>query len=293
MSKLIIGSHVSVAGNDMLVGAVQETIQYQANTFMFYTGAPQNTKRKPISEFKVDDANRLMKQHGIDAKNVIVHAPYIINLANSIDDRIMEITTQFLYEEIQRVNKLGFKYLVVHPGSHLGAGLEKGIQQIIYCINQVFAKDKTDVILLLETMAGKGTEIGSRFEELATIVNLVADKNRIGLCLDTCHLHDAGYDLTNFDLIIQKIDVLIGLDYIKAIHINDSKNPRNSHKDRHENIGYGSIGFEHLVNIVHHPKTESMIKILETPWINDLAPYRDEIEMIKTNIFNPKLKEII
>lgn len=285
---LIIGSHVGYKKDSGLVGSVKEALSYNANTFMFYTGAPQNTKRLPIDLEKVKEADQLMKDNKIAKENVIVHAPYIINLAT--DDLVKrEFSCNFLKEEIKRVETLGFSYLVLHPGSHVGAGTDKGIQNIADSLNKIIDKD-TKVVILLETMAGKGTEVGKSFEELESIISKIKQKENIGVCLDTCHLNDAGYDLNYFDKVLDSFDKIIGLDKLKCIHVNDSKNMIGSHKDRHENIGYGHIGFDNLINIIYNKRLDNIPKILETPYIDKTyPPYKYEIEMIRTKKFNKNL----
>ena len=282
MSKIIIGSHVSMSAPNMLVGSVKEAISYNANTFMFYTGAPQNSARKPVSELKVEEARKLMKENGIDIKNVVVHAPYIINIANAKDEGIYELSKRVLKDEINRTAYIGCKYLVLHPGSHLGLGVEVGLSRIIDALNEVLSDDNSDVMVLLETMAGKGNEMGSTFEQLSYIIDGVERKDKIGVCFDTCHTHDSGYDLiTDFDNVLKEFDDIIGLKYLKVIHVNDSKNIRGASKDRHENIGKGYIGLDALKTIVNHPKLINIIKILETPYINDKAPYKEEIILLR------------
>ena len=285
---LIIGSHVGYKKDSGLVGSVKEALSYNANTFMFYTGAPQNTKRLPIDLEKVKEADQLMKDNKIAKENVIVHAPYIINLAT--DDLVKrEFSCNFLKEEIKRVEILGFSYLVLHPGSHVGAGTDKGIQNIADSLNKIIDKD-TKVVILLETMAGKGTEVGKNFEELESIISKIKQKENIGVCLDTCHINDAGYDLNYFDKVLDSFDKIIGLDKLKCIHVNDSKNIMGSHKDRHENIGYGHIGFDNLINIIYNKRLDNIPKILETPYIDKTyPPYKYEIEMIRTKKFNKNL----
>lgn len=285
---LIIGSHVGYKKDSGLVGSVKEALSYNANTFMFYTGAPQNTKRLPIDLEKVKEADQLMKDNKIAKENVIVHAPYIINLAT--DDLVKrEFSCNFLKEEIKRVETLGFSYLVLHPGSHVGAGTDKGIQNIADSLNKIIDKD-TKVVILLETMAGKGTEVGKNFEELESIISKIKQRENIGVCLDTCHINDAGYDLNYFDKVLDSFDKIIGLDKLKCIHVNDSKNIRGAKKDRHENIGYGTIGFDNLLKVFYHEKLDCIPKILETPYIFEKAPYKEEIEMIRKKQFNDKLK---
>ena len=296
MEKLIIGQHVSFKTNTQLVGSVKEALSYQANTFMFYTGAPQNTARKEINLELTKEGQEMMKENGIDIHHVIVHAPYIVNLANSANS---DFGIRFLKEEIKRCEQLGISKIVLHPGSHVGIGIEEGIKNIIEALNHVL-EDSSDVQVLLETMAGKGTEIGSCFEEIKSIMSGIQKKTRIGVCLDTCHIHDAGYDITNFDEVLEKFDQIIGLKNLKCVHINDSKNVIASHKDRHENIGYGTIGFDQLLKIIYHEKLKDVPKILETPYVSidggkdrTYPPYKFEIEMIRNKKFNPNMIEEI
>lgn len=283
MSKeIIIGSHVSMSSPSFLVGSVKEALSYNANTFMFYTGAPQNTARKPVTELKVEEARKLMVENHIDINNIVVHAPYIINIANAKDDGIYELSKKVLLDEIKRTAYIGCKYLVLHPGSHLGLGVEIGLARIIDALNEVLDKDDSSVIVLLETMAGKGNEMGSSFDELAYIIENVSKKERLGVCFDTCHTHDAGYDLVNdLDGVINEFDNIIGLKYLKVIHVNDSKNVRGARKDRHENIGKGYIGLDTLKKVVHYSKFEDAVKILETPYIDGNAPYKEEIALLR------------
>lgn len=284
MSNIILGSHVSMCAPNMLVGSVKEALSYGANTFMFYTGAPQNSARKPVSELKVDEAKKLMEENNIDINNVVVHAPYIINLGNAKDDNVYMLSKKFLQDELKRVAYIGCKYLVLHPGSHLGLGVDVGLSRLVEGLNEVLNSDDSDVMILLETMAGKGNELGSSFEQLAYVIDNIGKKERIGVCFDTCHTHDSGYDLVNdLDRVIEEFDSVIGLNYLKVIHVNDSKNLRGASKDRHENIGKGYIGLETLKKVVHHPKFTSMIKILETPYVEDNPPYKEEIELLLNN----------
>ena len=277
---LIIGSHVGYKKDSGLVGSVKEALSYKANTFMFYTGAPQNTVRSSIDLNNVKEAYKLMEENNINKNNVIVHAPYIINLANG-DESKFNFSCNFLSEELKRVNTFGMQYLVLHPGSHVGLGVDEGISNIVKALNLVLSKDDSNVMILLETMAGKGSEVGRTFEELKRIIDGVSKKERIGVCLDTCHLNDAGYDLNNFDDVLDEFDKLIGIDKIKCIHINDSKNTLDSHKDRHENIGRGTIGLDTLIKVINNPKLKGVPKILETPYIDGIAPYKEEIELIR------------
>ncbi|MCI9585500.1 MAG: deoxyribonuclease IV [Bacilli bacterium] len=300
MEKLIIGSHVSYTSNEGLVGSVIESLKYGSNTFMFYTGAPQNTLRSSIDMELTNLAHKTMEEQGIDIKNVIVHAPYIINLANNKDKDKYDFSINFLKQELKRTQMLGVNKVVLHPGSHVGLGVDEGIDNIIYALNQVLDDEKGPIICL-ETMAGKGTEIGKTFEEIKQIIDGIKNKNRIMVCLDTCHIHDGGYDLNNFNKILEEFDEVIGLNKLGCIHINDSKNACAAHKDRHENIGLGEIGFDNLIKIIYHEKLKEVPKILETPYISEkeggkdrtYPPYKQEIEMIKNKKFNTNLLEEI
>lgn len=281
-NELLIGSHVGMSGKNMMEGSVKEALGYGANTFMIYTGAPQNTRRKPVEELCVDKAWKLMREN--DIKQFVVHAPYIINLANTIKPETFELATDFLKVEVQRCEAMGSKVLILHPGSHVGAGVEEGTNQIIKGLNMVLEKDQS-VCIALETMAGKGSEIGRNFEELAAIYDGVIYSDRLRVCFDTCHTHDSGYDIIHdFDGVIDKFDKLIGKDQIAVFHINDSKNPCGAAKDRHANIGDGYIGFDALYKIVHDERFQNIPKILETPYIkaddgNKYPPYKEEINM--------------
>ena len=280
---LIIGSHVGFTKDKQLLGSLEEALSYGANTFMFYTGAPQNTARYPINDGLTLEALNVMKEKNIDYSKVIVHAPYIINLANDSDPDKFKFSVNFLIQEVERCDTLGIKNMVLHPGSHVGLGIENGIHNIIRGLNQIL--DKGECHILLETMAGKGTELGRTIEEIKTIIDGVNNKDRIGVCLDTCHLNDAGYDIKDFDKYLDEFDKEIGLSYIKCIHINDSKNPLGSHKDRHENIGYGTIGFDNLIKVIYNDRLPDIPRILETPYVNEKAPYKEEIDNIKEKVF--------
>jgi len=298
MEKLIIGSHVSFKKDDQLVGSVKDALSYGANAFMFYTGAPQNTARSEISIDLTNEGHKIMAENGIDKNNVIVHAPYIINLASTGEK--FDFAVNFLKQELDRIEQLGFNKVVLHPGSHVNLGTEAGIENIINGLNLVLKKE-TSVKILLETMAGKGTECGRNFEEIKKIIDGVERKENIGVCLDTCHIHDGGYDLREFDEVLLAFDKIIGLDYLCCIHVNDSKNEKNSHKDRHENIGLGYIGFDTLLYIIYHEKLKDIPKILETPFVTETdtskerlyPPYKVEIDMIKNKKMNSNLIEDI
>ncbi|MCQ2752921.1 MAG: deoxyribonuclease IV [Bacilli bacterium] len=286
MDKLYLGSHVNMGAPDYYLGTVKAALDMGENCFMFYTGAPQNTIRKPTNLLKIDEGRALLKNSGLDESKIVIHAPYIVNLGNVTNSKTRELAINFLKEELKRVNAFHIKTLVLHPGSHVGAGIDAGIQGIIDGLNEVLKDDQSDVKIALETMAGKGSEIGAKFEELAKIINGVKKSDRVGVCLDTCHISDAGYDLTNLDKLLDEFDRVIGLDKLLVIHINDSINSRGAHKDRHANIGVGLIGFNPLVNFVHHPRLVEIPKILETPWINEKPPYAEEIKMLKSKQFD-------
>lgn len=295
---MLIGSHVSMSGKKMLLAAAEEAASYDASTFMIYTGAPQNTRRKPIEDLNIDAGLAFMKENNLS--NIVVHAPYIINIANTVKPEVFELGVEFLQKEIERTEAIGAKDIVLHPGAHVGAGEEAGIKKIIEGLNEVLSNNN-DVRIALETMAGKGSECGKSFEELAEIISGVKNNERLSVCFDTCHTHDAGYDIVNdFDGVLEEFDKIIGLDRIKVIHVNDSKNVQGARKDRHENFGFGNIGFDALSKIVYHEVFKDVPKILETPYVqvgddkkNKKPPYKFEIEMIKNNQFDSDLLEKI
>ena len=291
---LKLGCHVGMSGKEMMLGSVKDAIRFGANTFMLYTGAPQNTKRKDLSELRIEEAKALMQEHGIE--EFVVHAPYIINLANTIKPETFEIAVEFLELELARTKAMGSTTLVLHPGSHVGEGVEKGVEQIAKGINSVLTKD-TQVNIALETMAGKGSEIGRCFEELAMIYDKVVYNDKLRVCFDTCHTSDAGYDIIDdFDGVMEQFDKIIGKDQIAVFHMNDSKNVPGSGKDRHENFGFGQIGFEPLMYIMKHKDFMDVPKILESPYIKDpdnakksYEPFKHEIAMIRSGVFNPDM----
>ncbi|WP_433743185.1 deoxyribonuclease IV [Falsibacillus pallidus] len=293
---LKIGSHVSMSGKKMLLAASEEAVSYGASTFMIYTGAPQNTRRKKIEDLNIEAGLKHMKENGIE--DIVVHAPYIINIGNTTNPDTFELGVNFLRSEIERTNALGAKQIVLHPGAHVGAGTEEGIKRIIEGLNEVLVKEQ-EVQIALETMAGKGSECGRSFEELAQIIDGVHMNEKLSVCFDTCHTHDAGYDIVNdFDGVLNEFDKVVGLDRIKVLHVNDSKNPTGARKDRHANIGFGHIGFDALNYIVHHPQLKDIPKILETPYVgedkkNKKPPYKFEIEMLKKQSFESGLLEKI
>ena len=275
--ELIIGSHVSYKNDSQLLGSVKEAISYGENTFMFYTGAPQNTNRGAIKKELTSEAYDMMINNDIDINNVVVHAPYIVNLAN-IDN--FDFSVSFLKGEVERCAKLGIKKMVLHPGSAVNCSREEAIINISDGLNLILDNDY-DVTILLETMAGKGNEMGRSFEELKAIIDRVKYQDKIGVCIDTCHLNDAGYDMSDFDSILDLFDNIIGA----------------SHKDRHENIGFGTIGFDNLINIIYNERLEGIPRILETPYVTKddnskdkvYPPYKYEIEMIRNKEFDGNL----
>ena len=273
-----------------LEDCVKQAISYNADTFMFYSGEPTTSIRRTIKPEATRSALKLMLENDIDINNVICHAGFLINLANK-DEQKWDFSINFLKKEIDRANELGVTKLVLHPGSSVKYSKEEGLQNIIDGLNIVI-KESDKVMILLETMSGKGTERASTIEEMATIFNGLKYPNKAGVCLDTCHIHDAGYDLVKFDEYLDKFDSLIGLKHIKCIHINDSKNDKGSHKDRHENYGFGTIGFETLLKISQNPKLKDVPQILETPWINDKPPYKTEIQMIRDKKFNNSIRNL-
>lgn len=281
-----IGSHVKMGGKDMLLGSAKEAVSYGANTFMVYTGAPQNTKRKAISELNIDAARNYMAENGIE--DFVIHAPYIINLGNSVNPDTYTLAVDFLALELERTIAMGSRVLILHPGAHVGAGTETGIRRIVQGLNAVLTPD-TPCFIALETMAGKGSEIGRSFEELAAIYDGVTCNEKLRICFDTCHVNDAGYDIvTDFEGVMEQFDKRLGKDQIAVFHINDSKNVLGAGKDRHANIGEGTIGYDALRYIVHHPDFPGIPRILETPYRPDpenpektLPPYKEEIELLR------------
>ena len=295
--ELIIGSHVGFTSNKQLLGSVEEALSYGSNTFMFYTGAPQNTKRSFINDELTYKAYELMKENNIDLEKVIIHAPYIVNLGNISK---FDFSVSFLKEEIGRASQLGIKNVVLHPGAYVTYTKEEAIQSIIDGLN-IILDNNLDVTICLETMAGKGSEIGSSMEDIKKIIEGVKFKDKIGVCLDTCQLSDCGVDISKFDEYLDLFDKEIGLSYIKCIHINDSKNELGSHKDRHENFGLGNLGFDNLINIIYNDRLKDIPKILETPYVTKddeskekiYPPYKIEIDMIRNKKFDENLIEKI
>lgn len=293
---MLIGSHVPMNGKKMLEASAETAASYGENTFMIYTGAPQNTRRKPIEDLNIERGQEIMKENGIS--NIVVHAPYIINIANTTREGVFDHGVEFLIEEIKRTEALGSKQIVLHPGAHVGAGADAGIESIVKGLNIVL-QENHDVQIALETMAGKGSEIGRNFDEIAQIIDGVTNNERLSVTFDTCHVHDAGYDIKNdLDGVLTEFDKIVGLDRIKVVHVNDSKNETGAKKDRHENFGFGHIGFDALMNVLHHEAFDGLPKILETPFVgpdkNDKQPpYKYEIEMIRSGQFDPDLLQKI
>lgn len=286
---LIIGSHVSYLSSTQLLGSVEEALSYNANTFMFYTGSTQSTQRGEINNDITYQAYNLMIKNGINSENVIVHAPYIINLANRSDEDKYNFYINFFVEELNRCKKLGMNKIVLHPGSATTCTKEEALTNISNALNIVFEKTE-DTMVLLEFMAGKGNEVGTSIEELKIIIDNIIMKDRIGVCLDTCHMNDAGIDISKFDDFLDKFDSIIGINKIKCVHLNDSLNNISSHKDRHANIGYGTIGFDNLINVAYNERLKEIPFILETPYINRntkdaYPPYKEEIESIRNKKF--------
>ena len=280
-----IGSHVSMSGG--LINAAKEAYSYGANTFMIYTGAPQNTKRSPIEKLKIEEGKEFMAKNNIS--EIVVHAPYIINLASYKEDTY-NLAIDFLKQEIDRTTAIGSDYIVLHPGAFTDKTAEYGIERISNGLNEVLTEN-TKPFICLETMAGKGSEVGRNFEELKAIIDKVDRNEKIGICLDTCHLHDSGYDIVNdFDNVMKHFDNIIGLDKVKVIHVNGSLNKCGAKKDRHANLGADEtnpkgkdyIGFDAIYNIVHSNYLKDKIFILETPWLDAKTNlYKEEIAKLR------------
>lgn len=295
-----IGCHVGNSGPLMLAGSIKEALSYDANCFMVYLGPPQNTIRKPIESMNADLMKIIASENNINLDDVIIHAPYIVNLARH-DEEKFDFAVRFIAQEVQGVHNIGCKYLVLHPGSAVDSEREDALKQVARGINEIInLTPNARTVIAIETMAGKGNEVGRTFEEIKYIIDLVNDKTRVGVCLDTCHINDGGYDLVNnYEQVINDFNEIIGLDYLKVIHVNDSKNTLGAHKDRHENIGFGNIGFETVKRIFNDVRFIDIPKILETPYVASLdkkqnfPPYKFEIAMIKSGVFDEKLIEKI
>ncbi len=271
---LYIGCHLSATKGYLAMG--RHAVALGANTFAFFTRNPRGGAAKPISQSDVDAFNELSREKGFG--KLVAHAPYTMNLC-SHDPSIRQFGKNMLADDMMRMEYTPGNYYNFHPGSHTGQGVETGIEQISAALNEVLKPEQTTTVLL-EGMAGKGSEIGSKFEELKAIIDRVELKEKLGVCLDTCHLWEAGFDVVNdLDGVLEEFDRIVGLDRLKAMHLNDSKNPMTAHKDRHELIGSGHIGAEALINVVNHPALRGLPFILETP--NDDAGYADEIRLMR------------
>ncbi len=288
---LYIGSHTSYLKDKQLMGVVEESLSYGSNIFMFYTGSNQSTLRFPVNKEITKEAHELMKKNGIDKDKCIVHAPFIINLANNSDPDKYNFYINFLKQELERCIELDIKNIVLHPGSYTTLDRETGIKNIANGLNEAL-ENIEGVNLLLEYMSGKGTEVGTSIDDLAKIINLLNEKTKekVFVCLDTCHINDSGIDIGNFEEFLDEFDEKIGINKIKCVHVNDSYNAVGAHKDRHANLGYGTIGFDKLINVIYNKRLDNIPKILETPWINrneknTYAPYKYEIEMIRKKEF--------
>lgn len=279
---MILGCHCGMSGTEMMLGSVKEAIGYNATALMIYTGAPQNTIRKQLKELHIAEALKLMDEANISREHLIIHAPYIINPATT-DLEKRDFCINFLTQEVKRSYAMGSKVIVLHPGNSLTIPVEEAIENISLVVNKIIENTmETDVVIALETMAGKGTEVGRTFHEVKAIMDKINVKERIGVCIDTCHMFDSGYDIVNDYTNVKKLlDEVIGIEHIKVIHLNDSKNPLASHKDRHANLGEGYIGFDALYRICHDPDFAKIPKILETPYIDGVAPYKDEIARLR------------
>lgn len=280
-----IGSHVSMKAPNYYLDSINETIFNNATTLMLYTGAPQNAYRVPLDELKIDEAIDLANVKGLDISKFVVHAPYIINLANPLDLEKVQTSIRLLSIELERTNTMGINTIVLHPGSYVKGTLDGGIETLIKSLNVVLDNSNCNVKIALETMAGKGSEVGRNFYEIKKIIDGVNRKDLIGVCLDTCHLNDSGMNISDPYQVLREFDEIIGLNYLLCVHLNDSKNEIGSHKDRHENIGYGTIGFQTLERWFSCDLLNEIPLILETPFINEKSPYKKEIEMLRNGNF--------
>lgn len=270
-----IGCHLSASKGYKHMG--EEILGIGGNTFQFFTRNPRGGSAKAIDEKDVNSFNELCREKGIEV--ILAHAPYTLN-ACSKDERTREFAFEVMSDDLRRMEYTPGNLYNFHPGSHVGQGVETGIEYISGLLNKVLTKEQTTTVLL-ETMAGKGSEIGRSFEELREIIDRVELKEKLGVCLDTCHVYDAGYDIVNdLDKVMARFDDIIGIERLKAVHINDSKNPFESHKDRHEKIGEGSIGTEAMARIINHPLLRELPFYLETP--NELDGYEKEIALLKS-----------
>lgn len=276
---LVIGSHLSVSRG--FAGMAKDAVQIGANTFQFFTRNPQGGQAKEIDPEDVKKFLGMAEENGF--QKFVAHAPYTLN-ACSDKKETREFARLVFADDLKRMENLPHNYYNFHPGSHVGQGVEKGIEMIAEILNEVLTIDQTTTVLL-ETMSGKGSEVGATFEELRAIIDRVELKDKIGVCLDTCHVYSAGYDIAgDLDGVLEKFDKIIGLKRLKAVHLNDSKTEFASHKDRHEQIGKGSIGAEAIIRFINHSRLKQLPFILETP--NDLSGWADEIKFLKENFEN-------
>lgn len=272
-----IGCHLSISGGFEKMG--KDALSLGADTLQFFTRNPRGANAKKINKSDTDAFIRLMQEN--DFGKIVAHAPYTLNPCSS-DERTRRFAIKIFKDDLLRMEYVPNNYYNFHPGSHTGQGVETGISQIANMLNECLTENQSTIVLL-ETMSGKGTEIGRSFEELQSIIEKVTLKDKIGVCLDTCHIFDAGYDIVNdFDGVLSKFDSIIGLDRLKAIHLNDSKNPVGSHKDRHETLGNGYIGLYTILKFINHPKLQGLPFCLETP--NDALGYKKEIALLRENL---------
>ncbi len=272
---LNIGAHLSASKGFLHMAKEAESIS--ANTFQFFTRNPRGFKAKDLDLLDIENFKNYLKDKNFAP--ILAHAPYTLN-ACSADEKIRELAKMIMEDDIKRMEYIPNNYYNFHPGSHVKQGVDIGINYIVELLNSILYKEQTTTILL-ETMAGKGSEVGRTFEEIKTILDRVNLSEKMGVCLDTCHISDAGYDIVNnLDGVLNEFDKIIGLDKLKAIHLNDSKNPIDSHKDRHETIGNGFLGIETITKIINHEKLRHLPFYLETP--NDVAGYKKEIELLRS-----------
>lgn len=288
---MFLGSHIGLSGPGYYLSSVQTALDYGENTFMFYTGAPQNTLRKPLDSMKIAEGREFLRANGIDESKLVVHAPYIINLANKDKESTFSLAKEFLVAELRRTEAFGVSRLVLHPGSHVGLGVEHGMESLLLGLDEVLSQDGTKVTVCLETMSGKGSEVGVNLEFFQEFLSRFSYSSRIGICLDTCHMNDAGYDVSDASALLDEFDRVLGLSRLQVVHLNDSKNVKGAHKDRHENIGYGTIGFKALHSFVVEPRLAEIPIILETPYIGEKAPYQQEISMLRQGRFDSSWRE--
>ena len=284
--KFKIGCHLSASKGFLNMG--KEIVALGGNTFQFFTRNPRGGAAKDIDEKDVEAFKKFADENGIEV--ILAHAPYTLN-ACSADESIRDFAKRTFADDLARMEYVPGNLYNFHPGSHVKQGVEIGIDYITQMLNEVLKPEQTTKVLL-ETMAGKGSEIGRSFEELRAIIDRVELNDHLGVCLDTCHVYDAGYDIVNdLDGVLKQFDEIIGIDRLYAIHINDSKNPFESHKDRHENVGFGQIGFDTLYRLYCAPELEEVPFILETPFVNEKSPYEKEISMLHLGVFDEEMKE--